>query len=374
MRVNFILPGLPTVPVGGFRAVYEYANHLVKRGHQIAVVHPARLHDHVPPRAYGRNPYRWLRGRVGQVVHTLFPAPLRWQQIDGKVEILYTLDLRAERIPEADVVFATSWHTAEYVRGYPPEKGVKCYLIQHYETWSGPKDRVDATWRALRCVVIARWLKEVGLELGCEEITSIPYGIDHDTFRVLVPIAPRAQRAAMMYSRLDWKGSDDGLEALEIAKSAHPDLEAVLFGVPKRDSKIPSWIEYFENPPQSELAAHIYNESRVFVAPSWTEGWGLPGGEAMACGCALVSTESGGVREYAEHGVSALISPPRDPQALAHNLIRLLDDDALRVKLAEAGNRSIRWFTWERSTEHLEQFIEGAVGKEAVGSRQWAGS
>jgi len=374
MRVSFIMPCLPRLPMGGFRAVYEYENHLVNMGHQVAVVHPTRLHAHMPPHAYGRNPYRWLRSRVGQAVHVLFPAPIRWQPIDAKVELLYTLDLRAQRIPEADVVFATSWHTAEYVRDYPPQKGVKCYLIQHYETWSGPKERVDATWRALRCVVIAQWLKQVGLGLGCEGITSIPYGMDHDTFRVLEPIAPRAKRAGMMYSRADWKGSDDGLKALDVAKAAHPDLEAVLFGVPTRDPKIPSWIEYCQNPPQSELAARIYNQSRVFIAPSWTEGWGLPGGEAMACGCALVSTDSGGVREYAEHEVTALISPPRDAPALACNLIRLLDDDALRVRLAEAGNRTIRQFTWERSAEHLERFIKEAVssGKQAVGSGQQA--
>ena len=188
--------------------------------------------------------------------------------------------------------------TSELFQDYPPGKGVKFYLIQHYETYCGPKERVDATWRApLHKVVIAQWLFETGRGLGCEHMQYVPNGIDHEKYRLLNPISNRAKRVAMLFNTADWKGSPDGLWALGAVKSQHPDLQAALFGTPQRSESIPDWIEYYQNPPQRELVSSIYNETSVFVCSSWSEGFGLPPAEAMACGCAVASTDCGGVRK-----------------------------------------------------------------------------
>ncbi len=144
-------------------------------------------------------------------------------------------------------------------------------------------------------------------------------------------------------------------------------MGGVVFG--QRDRKprnIPSWASYQGNASEKSLIA-IYNSSSIFVCSSLAEGFALPPAEAMACGCAVVSTDCGGIREFAEHEVTAFLSPPRDPAVLARNLIRVLDDDALCVRLAEAGNRGIRQFTWERSTDQLERFIQGQVPARAGG-------
>jgi glycosyltransferase involved in cell wall biosynthesis len=77
----------------------------------------------------------------------------------------------------------------------------------------------------------------------------------------------------------------------------------------------------------------------------------------MACGCAVVSTDCGGIREYAEHGVNALLSPPEDPKGLAQNVLRLLDDDNLRVRLAKAGYEKIQEFTWDKAVTRLEEVL-----------------
>ena len=115
----------------------------------------------------------------------------------------------------------------------------------------------------------------------------------------------------MLYSETQVKGSHDGIRALEMAKRQAPQLAAVLFGVSARPKNLPPWIEYFSQPGIEELVGDIYNGSSIYLCPSWTEGWHLPPAEAMACGCAVVSTDIGGVRDYAEHGVTALLSPPR---------------------------------------------------------------
>jgi len=276
------------------------------------------------------------------------------------VQMLYVPEPTEKYVPNADAVFATAWQTAEYAMEYPPGKGRKFYLIQSYETWSGPQEKVDATWRApLQKVVIARWLYEKGLEMGVspQQMKHIPNGIDLNKYRLVNAIEDRPKRVTMLYHTEKLKGSEDGIKALMLAKEACPNLKAVLFGVSIRPASLPDWIDYQRDPPQNILVKDIYNRSSIYLCPSFLEGWGLPGTEAMACGCALVSTDTGGVRDYAIDRKTALISMVHNPEALAANLIVLLNDEPFRIKLAKEGYENIQNFSWERATDALEEFI-----------------
>jgi glycosyltransferase involved in cell wall biosynthesis len=161
----------------------------------------------------------------------------------------------------------------------------------------------------------------------------------------------------MLASPLPWKGTSDGLRALEEAKRRSPRLTALLFGTGTRPKGLPAWVSYFRDPPQTRLVDGIYNASSIYLCPSLAEGWALPPAEAMACGCALVSTDIGGVRDYAGHGTTALLSPVADTAGMAENLHSLLADALRREEIARAGKSRIGDFTWDRSTEALEQFI-----------------
>jgi glycosyltransferase involved in cell wall biosynthesis len=135
----------------------------------------------------------------------------------------------------------------------------------------------------------------------------------------------------------------------------------IFFGAGRRQSWIPDWIEYHQNPPQEFIVNEIYNRSSIFLSPSWSEGFALPPMEAGACGCAIVATDSGGIRDFVENGVTGLLSRPKDPLALAENMSRLLGDEELRVRLATAGNDRMKHFTWERSATSLEEFIKASL-------------
>jgi glycosyltransferase involved in cell wall biosynthesis len=90
----------------------------------------------------------------------------------------------------------------------------------------------------------------------------------------------------------------------------------------------------------------------------------LPSCEALLCGCALVATDVGGHREFARNGETALLSPPRDPAALAHNLTTLLRNRALRLQLAAQGHAFVQRFTWERATDGLETVFKTALRRD----------
>jgi glycosyltransferase involved in cell wall biosynthesis len=362
VRVTFVLPMLLTAPTGGFRVVYTYANQLSRRGHAVTIVHANR-----PTLAsIRRRPTLAAQVRgLGAVARDHLQSPsVRWERIEPAVRLLHRSAVADIDVPDGDVVVATAWQTAEPVLRLDHRKGRKFYLIQHHETWAGPAEAVNETWRfPLRKVVIARWLYDLGLDLGIDPdmMRLVPNGIDHSTFRVVAPVEDRPKRVAMLYSEWAWKGADDGIRALELARVKEPGLRAVLFGAPRRPASLPGWIDYRRDPAQDELVNDVYNDSALYLCPSLAEGWHLPPAEAMACGCAVVSTAIPGVRDYAIDGRTALLAPPANPEALGARLVRLLGDERLRLRLAAEGNLMIRRFTWDAATDALEDWMKETI-------------
>ena len=74
----------------------------------------------------------------------------------------------------------------------------------------------------------------------------------------------------------------------------------------------------------------------------------------MACGAGLVSVRNEGVDAYAVHGESALLCPAHDPPALAAAVARLLDESALRRRLAVSGARTVTVRSWQDATDEFE--------------------
>jgi len=105
--------------------------------------------------------------------------------------------------------------------------------------------------------------------------------------------------------------------------------------------------------PDRRTLAELYASTDVFVSGSWYEGFALPPLEAMAIGTAVVTTDSGGVREYARHGYNCLMVPPRDHRAIAEAVLALLRQPDLRRRLGENGRRTALRFSQERSSERF---------------------
>ena len=157
----------------------------------------------------------------------------------------------------------------------------------------------------------------------------------------------------MPYRRQEWKGEKDGIRAFEAVKEKFPNIQLVMFG-PKTGSNIPSYAEFHLKPSNSELRK-IYNSCGIFVFPSWYEGFGMPPMEAMACKCAVVTTNVGGVPDYSIPGKTALVCEPRDIKGLTQNIIRLIENESERRKIAESGYNYIKQFTWNKATDELEK-------------------
>lgn len=85
-----------------------------------------------------------------------------------------------------------------------------------------------------------------------------------------------------------------------------------------------------------------YQKCQVCVLPSLYEPFGIMALEAMACGCALVASASGGLKDIVNNGEDGLLVAPNDPQALAAAILRFLRDAHLREKCSEAATKKVR--------------------------------
>ncbi len=351
MRISFCLPQHGKGPIGGFKVVYEYANGLSARGHEVHVVHPALLLPDSPPLVKAARLGRFVqRGLTGDW------RPGSWFKVSDRVQMHWVPSLHERYVPDSDVVVATGWQTAEWIARYSPRKGRPYYLIQHYENWSGPEARVEATWRLpFRHIVIAKWLAEYSRQRGQSPVL-ITNGLDFKAFGVDIPPAERNPASAMALCHpANWKGSADAIKAFEATKEKIPELQVTLFGAwPK--PRLPSWITYHQQPSQERLR-RLYNETAIFVAPSLTEGWALPPAEAMICGAALVATDIGGHRDYAIPGQTALLAQPGAPSTLAEAITRLIRNPELRHRLALEGQRFLQPFTWEVAVNAFERAL-----------------
>jgi glycosyltransferase involved in cell wall biosynthesis len=91
----------------------------------------------------------------------------------------------------------------------------------------------------------------------------------------------------------------------------------------------------------------LYERCEALLFPSSYEGFGLPVLEAMRAAAPVITSKTSCLPEVA--GNAALLIDPQDAAALSNAMRRVIEDERLRVKLSEAGERRAQQFTWERT-------------------------
>ena len=135
----------------------------------------------------------------------------------------------------------------------------------------------------------------------------------------------------------------------------------------------PDRVEFFgRHVPHPELPQH-YSEADVFVFPSvWEEPFGMPLVEAMAAGLPCVATRGGAFPEIVQDGRTGLLVERGDAQQLADAILRLCEDDSLRMSMGQAArSRAQEKFSWDHVADSLveEYRRAGAVINDRAATR-----
>lgn len=157
------------------------------------------------------------------------------------------------------------------------------------------------------------------------------------------------------------------IEAFARLRAQHPDLLLVLAG--KKDAnyhRIEAGIKQrdiqgvvFTDFVSEGQLRWLYEHCAAYVFPSLSEGFGLPGLEAMQHGAPVVSSDATCLPEI--YGTAAHYFDPLDTGAMHDAINDVLTDDALRQKLIANGHEQVTHYSWQRLAEQTLAVYERAL-------------
>ena len=186
----------------------------------------------------------------------------------------------------------------------------------------------------------------------------VPNGINTDLFFPIPEIDREPNRVIVTTSSdVPLKGLYYLLHAVADLSRQRP-IRLTVVGSPKKNGGISRLIRRLGIGDCIQFTGHISNDdfvkqyarASVAVVPSVYEGFGLPAGEAMACGVPVISTTGGALPEVV--GDAGRLVPPRDSAALSRALVDLLDNPGYAAELGQKGyERVMSHFTWQHAAQ-----------------------
>jgi len=357
MRITFVLPIVSMS--GGIKVVAIYAKYLAEKGYDVFLVSPPPaekpLRTKIKEFLLGRG---WPRVEYPQ-------SHLDGLGLNHQILSKYRQITDAD-VPDADVVVATWWETAEWVAQLSPAKGAKSYFIQGYEIFDFlPIARCKATYRLpLHKITIAKWLADVMKnEYGDATVDLVPNSVDRNQFFSLPRDKQSVPTVGFLYSQAALKGVDITLQALEKLKRSVPNLRVISFGAyPLKDNALwDSKYEFFYSPKQEEIR-NLYAQCDVWVTASRTEGFNLPAMEAMACRTPVVSTKTGWPEEAIVNGKNGFLIEIDDVDGLTKAISKLLSITNEEWKgCSQHAFQTVENSSWEASATMFEKALMNAI-------------
>lgn len=268
---------------------------------------------------------------------------------------------------EEGVIVATHWFTGELLRDIIKD-GAKVIPLAFWQDredlfmepngkLSLRKGSIEAYPKIPNRIVNADWVGDSAKkELGISSYTHIPVGVDCHKFypgekresKVKIvsmhrPSTPRrgAKRLQSIFNKLKERYGDE--------------VSLETFG---EDC---SFSHVHHGKVSQDRVAEIMRDASIVFEPSDFQGFGLPGLEGMASGCALVSTDNLGVHEYGKHSENCFIA--NSNKDLLHHLCELIDNPDLCERLGKQGREDALKFDWSIIADRWEEHLKSLYSK-----------
>ena len=295
----------------------------------------------------------------------------------------------AQVISKCDLVHAHGHvYMSSCLAGKLAKKYKKPFIVtQHntfidYQSWLNIMEKMNdfiigksVLKHADRILTVSKETMKYVLKLGADKSkTSVIYnGVDTNRFHSVKKGEsrkklglPKERRIIFSVRRLVYKnGVDTLIESAHLVARDNPDVLFVVVGKGPSRKLIEDRIKELgiENNikltgfVQDELLPVYYDAADYFVLPS-ASGEGLPLVlfEAMACGLPVIATTVGGTPEIINHLKNGVLVPPKNPEAIAEALLKLLAEEELGKSIGEEAKRTVEdTFTWEENVRKLKE-------------------
>ncbi len=229
----------------------------------------------------------------------------------------------------------------------------------------------------------------VSQDLPCpvENIKIIPNPIDPDEFSPEGEraIEPEGKNTVLFVGRLEErKGVNYLVQAIPAVLKECPDTRFVIIGDDTMyaagglrsvledlkktlaENSCQHAVTFINRIPLADLPKY-YRSADISVVPSLYDNSPYTCLEAMACGRAVIGTSAGGTKEYIEDGESGMIVPPKDPQAIAEAIIKLLKEPGYRQYLSENARKQVlQKFQRKKIAADTTELYELAISRHAT--------
>ena len=320
MKISFVEPHLKLY--GGIRRIIELANRLYEKGHDVTIFHSDGSDcKWMKCNAKIKN-YKDVLKETHDVLIYNDPNAIDYSLVKkakAKLKIFYVLAL--------------------YERHLLKRNSFKLYFsnkrIFHLKKslYSPYLKLSNSTW-------IYHWLKN-NLNIDSKLLIG---GINTELFHP-VKVKKNPNKICILCSGnpRERKGIKTIIEAVEKVKKKEPRVILDTY--------------YGKRIPQEKMAEK-YCSADIFVDGQWYAGWNNPVAEAMACKVPVVCTDIGGIKDFAFNNKTALLVPPKDPEAMASAIFTLIKDKDLQETLRKNAYSHIRQFSWDKSIERLEEILK----------------
>lgn len=360
MKISFVLPSMN--PSGGIKVALIYAKKLSERGHTVTVISAKAK----PPS---------LKQRVRLLLKLEWPWTTPSVSLERWSGSHLTLSrdeiIEGSAFPDADVVVATWWETAEWIAPLPPSKGAKAYFIQGHEVFDRlPVARVVATYRLpFHKIVISKWLmRTLKNAYGIDDADLVQNSYDHTQFFASERSKSAVPTVGFLYSETALKGADASIAAIHKLQTRFPKIHVVSFGTaaPKRNVPVLENFEFHLLPKQDAIRT-IYSQCDVWLSGSRSEGFNLTALEAMACRTPVVSTRTGWPCDAIVDGQNGYLVEIDDTMSLASAVekILILSNDEWQKMSLEAF-KTANFGSWDASAKAFEASLKKCIELQTV--------
>jgi len=369
MKIGIVSPYAYPRPGGANSYIRESYSHLTMLGHDVRII----------TAPWGDDPPAKDVIQIGQAMAVPFNGSIGRITLSLRLEWLVSRMLERER-------FEVIHHHEPFVPflSFQILDSAKCPNVATFHAFGG----FSVSYWAGR-VVLDRYMNKIDERIAVSsaarhfvsryfpgEYRIIPNGVDVDFYAHAKPFPEfRDGKTNILFvGRLEpRKGAMYLLEAYAKLKPRYPNTRLIVCNWGPQLGKMRRFIHstglqdvFFAGRVDDIDKARFYKTADIFCAPSTgQESFGIVLLEAMAAGCAVVASDIHGYKRVIQRNVSGLLVEPRDADALADALERLILDADLRRALGEAGARRAPDFDWTHVTRELVNAYQDVIRRRA---------
>ena len=318
---------------GGSKIILEYANRLAKKGHKINIV----TYDEYPD----------------------------WYELSDKINFVKVPENEdiEKYIPNSDVVVPTSWKCIR--KAIKANKGP----VAFFEQGGSHLFEIDRLSEIKRKVVydrmqlppfiytVSKYSAEKIEEIYGKSSSIIYNALESKIFYPREKEREEKEISITIVGSEDFKFKNVG-EVLEVIRELKEKYQIKLNWITQTEPKIN--IEEGKNAivnPEQKIIGDVLRNTDIYICNSEYESFGLPTLEAMTCGATVITTDTGGMRDFVIDRENALVIKHHNKEDMKEKIEMLINDKNLMHNMAQKGIITASKFNWNNTILSMEKYF-----------------